>query len=70
MCFQHLKLAKQSYIQHFYDSFTYGCMAVKASFYFFVHSLYPDIYEWNGSSQIQFMNTLLQNKKRQVENVN
>ncbi len=52
MRFEHLKFADQTYFEHFKDSFYYGILALKASFYFFAHAVYPDWYTTSGSAEI------------------
>ena len=65
--FIHLKQINQSYTEHFYDSMNYCCISFKASFYFFMHSVWPDIYEFDGSKTINDLNTILHEKKRKFK---
>jgi hypothetical protein len=60
--FSHLKRVNQSYIEHFRDSFTYSLMCFKASFYFLIHSLWPDLYEFDGSLTIKKLINSIQEK--------
>jgi len=64
--FNHLKHVKQSYLEHFQDSSTYCYISLKASFYFFIHALWPDMYECNGSETISELNKILNEKKRKL----
>lgn len=66
MQFSHLKFVKQTYFEHFFDSMSYSFMALKGSFYFFVHSFWPDLFEFNGSKQIDELNTILVRKKKML----
>ena len=70
MEFKHLKYAKQSYFEHFKDSTKYVKLGLKATFYFGVHSVYPDLYEHQGSDTIKELNDLLQEKIKIIKNVN
>ena len=62
MEFKHLKSVKQSYFNHFKDSIKYIKLGLKAVFYFGVHSVYPDLYEHQGSDTIKELNDILQEK--------
>ncbi len=66
--FIHLKKTNQSYIEHFCDSMNYCCISFRASFYFFIHSLWPDLYEFDGSKTINELNNILENKKQKMSN--
>jgi hypothetical protein len=68
MEFKHLKYAKQTYCQHFQDSIMYSGKALKASWYFTVHSFLPDCYQKEGSSCIKELNEILQKKHQELEN--
>jgi hypothetical protein len=60
--FYHLIKIKQGYINHFYDAFSYGCHSLQASFYFFIHALYPDLFDLKGSQKIFYLNNVLRKK--------
>lgn len=62
--FPHLTRVKLTYWEHFFDAISYSFMAFKASFYFFVHAIWPDLFEFDGSNQIANLNAILVNKKR------
>ena len=64
--FSHLTRVKQTYSQHFFDAIFYSFIAFKASAYFFVHAIWPDLFEFDGSNQIANLNTILADKKRQL----
>jgi len=66
--FRHLQQVNQSYISHFYDSMNYSFISFRASFYFFIHSLWPDFYEFNGSNAIKELNNILDEKKQKICN--
>lgn len=64
MAFNHLKYVEQSYCEHFIDAFSYSCRAFKAGCYFFAHALWPDIFEFDGSREIDELNSILVYKRR------
>ena len=59
----HLTKVKQTYWEHFFDAISYSFIAFKAVFYFFVHAIFPDVFEFNGSREIANLNNILVNKK-------
>jgi hypothetical protein len=70
MEFTHLKFVKQGYYEHLIDAFGYSFTSLKASIYFLIHGLFPDFFEFNGSNEIQNLNTVLTNKKLKILNLN
>lgn len=66
MNFEHLDTAQQCYTEHFKDSFSYSWTAFKSSFYFFIHAVWPNAYQYKGSQTIHKLNTKLQNKKLEI----
>ena len=64
--FEHLKKVKQTYLEHFQDGTTFCYLSLKASFYFFIHALWPDIYEYNGSKTISHLHMIITEKKRKL----
>jgi hypothetical protein len=48
------------------DAFSYSCRAFKSGFYFFVHALWPDMFEFNGSREIEELNSILIYKRRKL----
>jgi hypothetical protein len=65
---KHLIHAKQSYFEHFSDSISYSFKALKAVWFFTVHSIVPDFYQCNGSETIKELNDLLQEKISKIKN--
>ncbi len=65
--FRHLQQVNQSYISHFCDSINYSFISLKASFYFLIHSLWPDLYEFDGSNTIKELHNILEEKKRKFK---
>jgi len=64
--FQHLKCIKQNYLEHFIDAISYSFMSLKASFYFCIHAIWPDIFIMDGSKQIEKLNEILIKKKHKL----
>ena len=62
--FQHLTRVKQDYWSHFFDAMSYSFIGLKACFYFFVHAIYPDLFEFDGSREIENLNNILISKKK------
>lgn len=60
--FKHLSFANQTYFQHFCDSIKYSSMSFKASFCFFVHSIWPDIYIKSGSQIVHELSGIIREK--------
>jgi hypothetical protein len=57
--FKHLKDLNVTYNTHFKHSMSYSLQSLKASYYFFIHSIYPDIYKDKGSLSIKKLNNTL-----------
>ena len=51
--FKHLQELNITYTEHFKNSMSYSIQSLKASFYFFIHAIYPDVYLTNGSNTIK-----------------
>ena len=66
MEFKHLKYVEQNYIEHFIYAVSYSCRCFKAGFYFFVHACWPDLFEFNGSREIEDLNSILIYKRRRL----
>jgi hypothetical protein len=62
--FEHLKKVNQNYVDHFNDGINFSFMSLKATFYFLIHSLWPDFYECDGSKTIKELHNILEEKKR------
>jgi hypothetical protein len=60
--FKHLEFANQTYFEHFYDSIGYCGKCLKSSFYFFVHAIWPDIFQQNGSNTVRDLNNVITSK--------
>jgi hypothetical protein len=60
--FKHLTFANQSYFEHFQDALKYSLTSLTASFYFFIHAVWPDIYTRTGSDTIHELSTLIYDK--------
>ena len=61
--FKHLECVQESYFEHFCRGITYSFMSCRAGFYFLVHSFYPDVFEFDGSVEIDNLNKILTEKK-------
>ena len=66
MGFNHLKYVKQTYFAHFMDSFSYSFRCFNAGFYFLVHAFWPDLFEFDGSREIDDLNSILTYKRRKL----
>lgn len=64
--FQHLQKINQTYLQHFKDAVSYSYVSQKASLYFILHALYPDMFMTNGSSEIAKLHEQLQKKNNRL----
>lgn len=65
--FNHLESVGQNYTEHFNDSMSYSWTSLKSSFYFFVHGIYPDVFETSGSNTIIELNNQI---KEKLDNLN
>lgn len=70
MQFIHLNYVKQTYCEHFIDAISYSCTAFKATCYFFVHAFWPDLFEFDGSREIEKLNDILAYKRKQLTSHN
>ena len=59
--FNHLNENECSYIDHFTNALKYSSISLKASFYFFIHAIFPDFYIDNGSKTINSLNKIIIN---------
>lgn len=65
--FKHLKSNNETYTQHIKNSWYYGIVCFKLAIYFFVHGIYPDIFE-NTSVELSQLLTIIKmnhNNKKQ-----
>ncbi len=67
MKFQHLDEIRQNYFNHFCDAVYFSFLSCKASIYFILHALYPDIFVQNGSSTISYLHSLIDYKKKCIQ---
>lgn len=66
--FAHLRFANQTYFHHMKDSLHYSWCSFKASFYFFIHAFYPDLFQHSGSDVVITLNDDILEKY--TENIN
>ena len=59
MRFEHLEGINQTYFEHLKDAFYYSFCSFKASIYFLMHGIYPDIFINSGSTTIININNLI-----------
>lgn len=60
--FKHLAFADQTYYDHFCDSIKYSWRSLRASFYFFCHAIWPDIYIKAGSDSVHELSNIIREK--------
>ena len=58
----HLEFAGQTYFEHFKDAMKYSYKSLKASFYFFVHALIPDVFAQSGSKCVHELSDTIKEK--------
>jgi len=63
--FFHLKEYKQSYLEHFYCSMKFSSQSFLASIIFFIHAIWPDIFQHTGSNMIASLNKKLKYRVKQ-----
>ena len=56
---QHLTQVNQTYLHHFFHATSYSFTSFKASLYFLVHAIFPDLFVFNGSREIEQLNNIL-----------
>jgi hypothetical protein len=64
--FKHLQEVRQGYFEHFLNAMSYCLLSLTASFYFFIHAIWPDAFEFNGSRQILYLSELLNNNHKNM----
>ena len=63
----HLQQVNQTYFQHFKYSMYYSCQSLKATLFFFVHAVAPNVFVDNGSKTIaELNNSVNQNKPEEI----
>jgi len=60
--FSHLQIENLSYSSHFIRAFNLSWTCLKASYFLFVHAVYPDMYAYEGSKLIEKMYIECKNK--------
>lgn len=60
--FKHLAFANQTYYEHFCDAIKYSWCSLRASFYFFCHAFWPDIYIKAGSDSVHELSDIIREK--------
>ena len=60
--FKHLAFVDQTYYEHFCDAIKYSWCSLRASFYFFIHAFWPDIYIKHGSTSIHELSDIIREK--------
>jgi hypothetical protein len=68
--FEHLDSVGQSYTEHFSDSICYSWYSLKSAFYFFCHSIYPDVFERKGSDNLFKLNSMIEKKIDKINKQN
>jgi hypothetical protein len=59
MEFNHLIATEQTYFTHFKNAMFYSYTSLKASFYFFIHGIYPDFFLFDGSKIVYKLYNIL-----------
>lgn len=49
---KHLKEKKLGYFKHMKHAFKLSIESLKATLYFFIHGIYPDVFKTSGSEKI------------------
>jgi len=57
--FKHLKEVNMNYTTHFKSCMNYSWKSLQSSYYFFIHGIYPDVYEYNGSINTENLSALI-----------
>lgn len=65
MKFRHLEEKRVGYLRHMCRAFYYSLISLKASFAFFVHAIYPDVFETTGSDTVIGLRELFEYKKQE-----
>lgn len=64
--FNHLNEVDQDYWAHFRDSIKYCGMSLKSAFFFFIHSMWPDLFIKNGSETILELSNIITEKYNEI----
>ncbi len=60
--FNHLREVNLSYYDHLFVSLGYAKEAMTAAIVFFIHGLFPDVFETTGSNIIDKLNNKIKNR--------
>ncbi len=60
----HLKENNTSYFNHMKYALAYSKESAKAMCYFAVHAFFPNVYVFNGSRKIEYLNLLIKSRKK------
>jgi hypothetical protein len=63
--FNHLKLMKISYFDHFLRAMKLSFMCLQSSYYLFIHAIYPDIYQFHGTEIITKVYSVISQLKKE-----
>lgn len=67
----HLEFAGQTYSEHFVDAMKYSCKSFKASLFFFIHALIPDLFTQSGSKCVHELSDTIKDKyKKRIDQLN
>lgn len=58
----HIKETNETYFEHMKSSLGFSLKALKASFYFTIHSIFPDSFQSSGSTEIFELSSILEKK--------
>ena len=61
---KHLKENNMSYFKHMKCALGYTKESAKAMCYFGLHAFLPDVYIFNGSRKIEYLNLLIKSRKK------
>ena len=71
LCEGHLDFAGQTYSEHFIDAMKYSCKSFKASLFFFIHALIPDLFTQSGSNCVHELSDIIKDKyKKRIDQLN
>jgi hypothetical protein len=58
----HLEFVGQTYLEHFVDAMKYSYKSFKASLFFFIHALIPDLFTQSGSDCVHELSDTIKDK--------
>ena len=65
--FEHLHFVNQSYWIHFRHSMGYSVKSLACSVIFFIHALWPDLFQRTGSDIVAQLNDKMQSTRQHVQ---